>query len=327
MLHIRRDAAGLAARAAAVLLPLTLGVLPAAKAQTYPERVVEMINPYPPGGATDIMGRALMDGMAAHLNGRFIFINRPGANGAIGTAAVARAPADGHTVLFTAAVSIIVNPLTQVQAGYTLQSFEHICQAFKNEMAIVVRADSPIRTVGDLIKAGQEKPGQVSYGILGIGSIPHLAMVELSQVAKASFNAVPFKGDADVMQQVLGGHTDFGAVVLASAARSNTRIIGLFSQQRNPSIPDVPTLREQGFDVAPFSIGGLSTPAGLPAAVKQKLEEACRASAQSEAYRGVMKTLHQPLDYYEGSHAYAKALAQDFEDKRRLLGQLGMVRQ
>lgn len=312
---------------AASILAGTAGFLVSpAGAQSFPERVIEMINPYPPGGATDIMGRALMDGMATHLNSRFIFVNRPGANGAIGTVAAARAAPDGHTVLFTAAVSMVVNPLTQGQTGYTLKSFDHICQAFKNEMAIVARLDSPLKSVKDLVAAAHAKPGQLNYGILGIGSIPHLAMVEFSQAAKVSFNAIPFKGDADVMQQVLGGHVDFGAVVLASAARSDVRILGLFSQQRNPSIPDVATLREQGVDVAPFSIGGLSAPAGLPPAVKQKLEEACRASAMSEAYVKVMKTIHQPTDYYEGSEAYTKALNQDFEDKRRLLGQLGMIK-
>jgi tripartite-type tricarboxylate transporter receptor subunit TctC len=295
-------------------------------AQNYPERVIEMINPYPAGGATDTMGRALAEAMAAHLGQRIVFINRPGANGAIGTVAAARAAPDGYTLLYTAAVSMVVNPLTQQNPGYTLKSFDHICQAFKNEMAIIAHPDSPITSVADLIAAGKDKPGAVNYGILGIGSIPHLAMVELSQAAGVKFNAVPFKGDADVMQQVHGQHVDFGAVVLASAATSGLRILGLFSQQRNPSAPDVPTLREAGYDVAPFSIGGVSAPAGLPAPVKAKLEDACKVAAQSERFVQVMKTVHQPTDYYASGEAYTQALAQDLEDKRRLLGQLGMIK-
>ena len=297
-----------------------------AMAQGYPERTVEIINPYPPGGATDTMGRALMEGLAAHFGQRFVFINRPGANGAIGTAQVARAAPDGYTLLFTAAVSIIVNPLTQAQSGYTLTSFDNICQTFKNEMVIVANPSSPIKSVADLIKAGKEKPGALNYAILGIGSIPHLAMVELSQVADVKFNAIPFKGDSDVMQQVHGQHVDFGASTLAAAANSGLRILGLFSQARNPSIPDVPTLREQGFDVAPFSIGGLSAPAGLPADVKQKLETACKAAAQSEIYRRVTKAVHQPNDYYAGGAEFQQALERDLADKTRLLGQLGMVK-
>ena len=295
--------------------------------QTYPERVIEMINPYPAGGATDTMGRALADGMSAQLGQRVIFLNRPGANGAIGTVAAARAAPDGYTVLFTAAVSMVVNPLTQAQTAPALKSFDHICQAFKNEMVIVTHPDSPLKSFGDLIKAGKEKPGAVSYGVLGIGSIPHLAMVELSRAADVKFNAVPFKGDADVLQQVHGRHVDFGAVVLASAAISGLRILALFSQQRNPSVPNTPTIREFGYEVAPFSIGGLSAPAGLPANVKLKLEQACKVAAHGETYAKLMKTLHQPTDYYAAGDDYANALAQDFEDKRRLLGQLGMIKE
>jgi tripartite-type tricarboxylate transporter receptor subunit TctC len=273
------------------------------------------------------MGRALADAMSGVLGQRIVFINRPGANGAIGTAAAARAAPDGYTLLYTAAVSIVVNPLTQQNPGYTLKSFDHICQAFKNEMVVVAHPESPIKTVADLIRAGKEKPGMLNYGILGIGSIPHLAMVELSRAADVKFNAVPFKGDADVLQQVHGKHVDFGAMVLASAARSGLKILGLFSQQRNPSVPDVPTLREAGYDVAPFSIGGLSVPTGVPAEIRRKLEDACRTAAQSEPFAKLMKTVHQPTDYYAGSADFTRALEQDAEDKKRLLGELGMIRQ
>src|SRR5262245_29631848 len=106
-------------------------------AQNYPNRVVEVILPYPPGPSVHTIGLALTEGLSAHLGQRFILVNRPGANGAIGTAAAARAAPDGHTLMFTAAVSMVVNPLIQAQTGYTLGSFEHICQTFKNEMVLV----------------------------------------------------------------------------------------------------------------------------------------------------------------------------------------------
>jgi tripartite-type tricarboxylate transporter receptor subunit TctC len=310
---------------AIALMAASLGA-GAASAQGYPERVIEMINPYPPGGATDIMGRALAEGLSRELGQRLVFVNKPGANGAIGTAAAARAAPDGYTLLFTAAVSMVVNPVTQPQTGYTLKSFDHLCQTFRNEMVIVVRQDSNLRSVADLLDAGRERPGVLNYGILGIGSIPHLVLVELSQVAGVKYNAVPFKGDADVMQQVHGGHVDFGVIVLASAASSGLRILGLFSKERNPGVPDVPTLREQGIDVAPASFGGVSAPAGVPADVKRKLESACRAAAMSDAYAKVARTVYQPSDYYAAGPDYTAALEQDLADKRRLLGQLGMTR-
>lgn len=296
-------------------------------AQTYPTKPVEIVNPYPPGGATDIMGRALAEGFAKEFGHPFVVVNRPGANGAVGTAAVARAAPDGHMLLFTAAVSIVVNPLTQPRAAqYTHESFDHLCQTFKNEMVIVAHPDAPYKSVADIVAAGKAKPGAVNYGILGIGSIPHLSMVELAQAAGVELNAIPFKGDADVLAQVMGRHVEFGAAVLASAVRSNVRILGLFSSQRNPSIPDVPTVREQGYDVAPASIGGLSAPRGLPEDVKARLESVCKTAAASDSFGKLMKSLHQPADYFADGATYARELAADAVVKERMLGQLGLLK-
>jgi tripartite-type tricarboxylate transporter receptor subunit TctC len=125
---------------------------------------------------------------------------------------------------------------------------------------------------------------------------------------------------------VHGQHVDFGASTLSGAAQSGLRLLGVFSKQRNPAIPDVPTFKELGYDVAPLSIGGLSAPKGLPADVKQKLETACKAAAAGERYLAVTKAVFQPKEFYAGSADYTKALNGDLETKRRLLGQLGMVK-
>lgn len=118
-------------------------------AQNYPERPVEITVPWTPGAVTDVLGRVLADGLSGELGQPFIVVNRPGATGSIGSAAVARAEPTGYSLLFTAAVSITVVPLINKQIGYDQRSFDPICQAFKNEMAIVVKPDSPIRTVTD----------------------------------------------------------------------------------------------------------------------------------------------------------------------------------
>jgi tripartite-type tricarboxylate transporter receptor subunit TctC len=267
-----------------------------------------------------------MDGLSTELKQRFVFVNRAGANGAIGTAAVARANPDGYTLLFTAAVSITLNTLTQKDAGYSVQSFDHICQTLSNEMVLEVHPDSPIKSVADLIAAAKATPGGLNYAILGVGSIPHLATIELEQVAGVKFNAVPFKGDSEVIQQVMGQHVDFGASTLSGAAKSGLRLLAVFAKQRNPAIPDVPTFKELGYDVAPASPGGLSAPKGLPADVKAKLETACQAAAASERYLTVAKAVFQPKDFYAGSAEYTKTLEADVVTKRRLLGQLGMVK-
>lgn len=294
-------------------------------AQTYPDRPVEVTVPFSAGAVTDVLGRALAEGLSAHLGQRVIVVNRPGATGAIGSAAVARAAPDGYSLLFTAAVSMTVVPLQNKQVGYDLKAFEPICQTFKNEMVIVVRPDSAIKTAADLIAAARARPGRVNYGHLGVASIPHLAMIELSQNTGVSLNAIPYKGDSDVMHQVMGGQVDVGAVVLSSAIGSGLKIVGLFANQRNPSIPDVPTLKEQGLDVAPTSFGGLSAPAGLVGPVKQKLEAACKAAAQGEVYARLARSVGQPNDYYADGASFTKSLSKDSSDKAKLLAILGNV--
>jgi tripartite-type tricarboxylate transporter receptor subunit TctC len=311
---------GIVAAAVAAMLATS------ATAQNYPARPIEVTVPFSAGAVTDVLGRALADGMSQKLGQRLIVVNKAGATGAIGTAAVARANPDGYSLLFTAAVSMTVLPLTNKQVGYDHKSFEPICQTFKNEMVIVVKPDSPFRSVADVVAAAKAKPGGVNYGHLGVASIPHLAMIEFAQVAKVEFNPIPFKGDADVMQAVLGGQVDFGAVVLSSAARSGLRILGLFAEQRNPSTPDTPTVKEQGFAIAPSSFGGLAAPAGIPAEVKKKLGEACRTAAQGEAYAKLAHTVFQPTDYYADGASFAKSLDLDVAGKTRLLATLGSLK-
>ena len=294
-------------------------------AQNYPERPVEITVPWTPGAVTDVLGRVLADGLSAELGQRFIVVNRPGATGSLGSAAVARAAPNGYSLLFTAAVSITVVPLFNKKIGYDQRSFVPICQAFKNEMAIVVKQDSPIRTVTDLVNAAKARPGVVNYGHLGVGSIPHLAMIEFSQVAGVGFNAIPYKGDGDVMQHVMGGQLDFGTVVLSSAVGSGLRILGIFSERRNPRTPDTPTVKEQGFAVAPSSFGGLWGPKGLPASVQQRLSDACKTVTHGERYSKLAASMVQPSDYYADAANFARSLEKDVADKAALVATIGSV--
>ena len=125
---------------------------------------------------------------------------------------------------------------------------------------------------------------------------------------------------------MLGGQVDFGAVVLSSAAGSGLRILGLFAGQRNPSTPDTPTVKEQGFPVAPSSFGGLSAPAGIPADVKRKLADACKAAAQGEMYAKLARSVFQPNDYYADGASFAHSLDLDVADKSKLLATLGSLK-
>ena len=191
-----------------------------AAAQNYPERVVQIIVPATPGSSADILGRVLADGMSAQFGKPVIVVNKPGANGVLGTADVARAKADGYMLMHGATYSITVQPLTDKDAGYTVKSFTPICQTFKNDQVIVVPPNSPLKTAKDIIEAAKQKPGALNVGIPGIATIPHLAMIQLAQQAKVEFNDVPFKGPAEEIQNTRSGQLDFSAVPLTAAAGS-----------------------------------------------------------------------------------------------------------
>ena len=304
---------------------VAMGVAGSAVAQGYPERTIELVVPSTPASSADILGRVLAEGMSAQLGQRIIIVNKPGAGGIVGTIAVAQAKPDGYTLMHAAAVSLTVAPLRDSKAGYTHKSFDPICRTFKNDQVIVARPNT-YRNVADLIAASKGKPGGLNFGSPGLGTIPHLAMIELAQITKVEFNHVPFKGPAESIQMTYGGQIDFAVAPITAAAKSGLVMPGVFAPRRNPAIADVPTVKEQGFDVAPLSFGALVAPAGLPVEVKRKLDAACKTAALSEAYRRVAKSHFQPDDYYGDSAALAENLDRDVAEKRRLLTSLGMAK-
>jgi tripartite-type tricarboxylate transporter receptor subunit TctC len=289
----------------------------------FPTRQIEITVTFAPGGAPDILARALSEGLAQDLKQPAVVVNRLGAGGAIGSAAVSRARPDGYSLLFAPAVVLSVVPLMQSGAGYQSDQFVPVCQTFETQMAVVVKPDKPYRTVGDIIAAAKASPGKLSYGHAGTGTIPHLAMIELARVTGTEFNVIPYKGDAEVPAPLLGGVIDFAPMTLSSVPRDAVRIIGLFAGTRNPAIPDLPTVKEQGFDVAPVSFGGLFAPAGLADDVKDRLEKACKVAAATETYLTTAKRVMLGDNLYADAAAFGARLKKDIEEKRALLKTLG----
>lgn len=312
-------------RMIALIAATTLALAGSAAAQSFPDHTIEIVVPTTPGSSADILGRVLADGMAAKLGGRFVVQNQSGGSGILGTAAVARAKPDGYTLVHGAIYSMTVQPLTERQTGYTAQSFEPICQTFKNDQVIVARQGT-YKNLADILTASKAKQGGLNYGSPGLGTIPHLSMAELSQISKVPFNHVPFRGPAESISMTMGGQIDFAVAPLTAAAKSGLFMPALFAEKRNPNLPDVPTVKEQGYDVAPLSIGGLLAPKGLPADIKKKLEDACIFARGTEAFQRIVKNTFQPADYFADAAGFKKSLDKDVADKRKLLTALGMVK-
>jgi tripartite-type tricarboxylate transporter receptor subunit TctC len=313
---------------AAAAALLAAGIVSAdLRAAEYPERSVDLVIPYAAGGGIDLLLRAMAEGFSAHFKQSFVVSNRTGAGGALGVAYVARSAPDGHTLLFVPALAYSVLPLMQSNVGYTDKSFAPICQTFENQMALIVRPDSPFKTARDIVEAARAKDG-VSFASTAVGTITHLAGAALADTAKVKFNHVPFRGDGDLMGQLIGGHVDFASVTLASAAAAgpSVRVIGIFADARNPSLPDAPTIKEQGYDVAPTSFGGLFAPAGVPGDVLVKLGSGCKFAVEQPAYVNLAKQFHQGTRYYADAATFAKRLDADVADKKELLQRVGLIK-
>jgi tripartite-type tricarboxylate transporter receptor subunit TctC len=284
-----------------------------------PDRPVTILNPYAAGSTTDQLARALAAGMVPRLGQPVLVVNRDGAAGGIGTAQAARATADGHYLLFAPAVVFSVLP-ARGEVGFTAASFAPICQSFENAMAIAVRPESPFTSLADLVAAARARPGTLTYGHQGIASVPHLAAIELAEVARVQVQDVPYRGEPAVVTDLRAGRVDFAVLVMGSLAAGGLRTLGVFAPERHPLLPEVPTVMEQGFAVAPTSFGGLFAPAGTPAPVIARLEAACLEAARDEAHRNVGARMFQPTRPEADAASLAARLARDIADKRRLLG-------
>jgi tripartite-type tricarboxylate transporter receptor subunit TctC len=292
-------------------------------AAKYPEQMVRLIVPFSAGSMTDLLARTVAEKLSERWKQQVIVENRPGL---AGTSSVAKATADGYTLMLTSNGHTVIGNLNKNLSFDPQKDFVGISQVATTPLILVAPPESATKSVKELIAAAKAKPGALNYGHPGNATIPHLAMIEFARLAKVEFNQVPFKGPAEAIQMTHAGQIDFAAVPLSAAATSGLRMPALFAPARNPAIPDVPTMKEQGFDVAPLSFGALVGPVGLPADVKRKLGDACRAAAHTDAYLRVTKNAFQPSDYYGDSATLESNLEKDVAEKKRLLGALGLLK-
>jgi tripartite-type tricarboxylate transporter receptor subunit TctC len=302
---------------------MALGMAIAAESRAqgaFPSRPIQLVMPYPPGNAIDLLARAMAAEMSPILGQSVVVLNRDGAAGAVGSASVARAPADGHTLLFAPALVASTLPVIQPTSGLRVNSFLPVCQVFSNTMALVVKPDSPIRDLRGLQAAALARPGRVTYGTLGITSIPHLAMLQWAKAAGVEVEHVPYRSDGTVLTEVLTGRIDLGSIVLGSAAgRNDIRVLAVLDAERHPDFPETPTAIQQGFEVAPASFGGIFAAAGTPEERVVQIEAACTVAAASDTYRRAARSGSQPTRYFLPRADFSRRLAEDVAQKGELL--------
>jgi len=265
----------------AALAATVAGAAPALAqgAAGYPARTVTIIVPFPPGGTTDITARQIAAALTKSLGQTFIVENKPGANGNIGSAQVARAAPDGYTLLMSGVGSNAVNHGIYSNMPYdSKKDFAHVSLATTGPNVLIVNPAFPAQTLKELIEIVKKEPGKYNYGSAGNGASGHMAMELLKTLSGMKIDHVPYKGGAPALQDVMAGVLPMmftnQDLAFAQAKAGKVRIIGVASLERNPAMPNAPTIAEQGFPgFAAVSWNGISAPAGTPRPILDKLQQ------------------------------------------------------
>jgi tripartite-type tricarboxylate transporter receptor subunit TctC len=284
----RRLAATIAVSAA------LLGVAAAAFADsTYPSKTVEVILPYAAGGGVDAMSRAFAREASGITGQSWVVSNRPGGAGIVGFSALANANPDGYTLVFSPASALTNSPFLVNKMPFKNEQIEPVCQVFENVFAIAVKSSSPIKSLDDLMVRAKAAPGTLSYGHAGPGSVPHLSVGAIEKALKVKFNGIGYRGDGQMLPDLLGGALDFGAPALSSLSGKDTRVLAVLSNKRHPSQPNVPSMTELGYPAVTPGLNGIYAPSRTPQPVLDKMEALCKQVVESDGFAKAAKGMQQ----------------------------------
>jgi tripartite-type tricarboxylate transporter receptor subunit TctC len=275
----------------ALVAALLLAVLSGRPAQAiYPERIVRIVVPFAPGGGTDVVARTLAHEMEKDLGKSVMIENKPGAGTIVGTQAVAVSKADGYTLLMGTFANA-VNPSLNAKLPYDPhKDFAPVALVARSFNIVVVNPKSQVSSIGDLIATAKANPGKLTFGTFGVGTSAHLAVELFKDMAKVNLTAVPYKGAAPAITDLIGGQIDVMFTTVASAASlvesGQLRAIAVTSAERSPAFPNLPTVAEAGVPgYAADSWYGLFAPAGTPKDVIGRLNTSAATAVQSEAFK------------------------------------------
>jgi tripartite-type tricarboxylate transporter receptor subunit TctC len=308
--------------AAAAALPVP--VIP--RAQAYPVRPVRYICPWPAGGATDIVMRALAESAGKILGQTILIENRPGAGGTLGAVELASARPDGYT-LAQLPISVFRIPHMQKVQFDTLNDFTWIACLTGYTFGLVVRADSPIRSIKDLVDFTRANPERFTYGSPGTGTSPHLVMEELSAKAGVRMQHVPFKGFSEGMQALLGGHIMGHSDSTGWAPHvdgGRVRLLATYGSKRTRRWSQVATLEELGYQTVSDSPFGICGPKNMDPAVVRTIHDAFRKTLDDPAVIATLDKYDQPVIHMDTA-SYTRYARETFQAEKATIERLGMA--
>ena len=312
-----------AAIAAAVV---TFALVTGTFAQGFPTRPVTLVVPWPAGGSTDIGLRALATATEKHLGQSIVIENRPGAGGTVGvTQMAATAAPDGYTVA-QVAITLFRLPFTSKTTFDPVRDLSHVIGVSGYTFGVVVRADSPWKTFPELLAYAKANPGVINYGTPGAGTSLHITMEQIAKAQGITWTHVPFKGNAESMNALLGGHIHVVADSTGWGPLVNTgkfRLLVTWGASRTKNWPEAPTLREVGIDMVSNSPFGIAGPKGMDPAVVKVLHDAFKKGMEEPSHLEALAKLDQELVYL-GSADYRAYAVRELAEQKKMIEALGL---
>jgi tripartite-type tricarboxylate transporter receptor subunit TctC len=298
-----------------------------AHGQNFPEKPVTLIVPWSAGGGTDVAMRALADATAKHLGQRIVIDNRAGASGTIGPSSMAKnARPDGYTVSQMPITVFRLPHMTKTEFD-PMSDFTWIINLTGYTFGVVVRADAPWKNWQEFIAYAKANPGKVTYGTPGHGTSLHITMEDIAMRDGIRWLQVPFKGNADATAALMGGHImasadSTGWAELIDAGKF--RLLVTWGAQRTKRWPQVPTLKELGYDIVSVSPYGIAGPKGMDPKVVKILHDAFKKGSEESAFQKTLERLDQQERFYMNSDDYAKYAKKTFDDEKIVVERMGL---
>ena len=302
-----------------LLLILLWAAAVCANADVFPVKPVTMVVQFPPGGGTDNIARLIAPVMAISLGQQVLVDNKPGAGGNIGTELVARARPDGHTILLGNVSPHVINPHTYTtMAVDPIKDFVPIGLVSQGPLVFVVDAALPVKNFAEFVAYVKARPGQVNYASTGTGGITHIATELLKSKAGLEMTHVPYKGTAQALQDLLGGHVQamsdgFGSV-MSQIKGGKVRALLMTGTTRSAALPDIPTATELGVpDYAFYGWLGLFAPSNTPPAALSTLRKALEAAVRDERFVSTVKSNGGDTGERSSASDFARQIRDDYQ--------------
>lgn len=307
-------------------LALALALTPVSSWAAFPEKPIEFVIWASPGGGSDIFVRSMIRIFEPIIKQTFVPVNKTGGGGAVGMAYTASKPADGYTILAVTTNYVLTPTLGKSPKGPA--DFEAIARVAMETSCVAVKADAPYKTFADFVEYGKKK-GNVTVGIFGVGTQDHVAGAQLAKLAGLKVRFVPFEGGSDGNAALLGGHIDAminnPTELTEQLASGQMRLLGVFSDERWPFNPDVPSFKEQGYNAVVWQWRGIVAPKGIPANVREVLGNMVKQAMDGEDFQKYLKD-NQLLAAYQDGPAFDAFVAEQLEFYKKQLAELGMLK-